>query len=50
MSFHTWSSEFGKCPVLQLEEADDWEEDVDSIMERFAQETALKPLYSICFA
>jgi len=34
----------------QLEETEDWEDSVDDIMERFSQETGLKPLYTICFA
>lgn len=40
--------------VLQLcqmlEEAEDWEDQVDEIMEGFAKETGMKPLYTICFA
>lgn len=38
------------CNMVQLEEAEDWEDQVDEIMEGFAKDTGMKPLYTICFA
>ena len=34
---------------VQLEASEDWEDDVDDIMQRFEAETRRKALYTICF-
>lgn len=33
----------------QLEEVDDWEDEIDSILAAFEKETGRKPIYTICF-
>lgn len=32
-----------------LNESEDWEDDVDDIMDKFSKETGRKPFYTICF-
>ena len=34
---------------MQLEEAEDWEDEIDEILLRFQGETGRRPLYDICF-
>lgn len=35
--------------LVQLEDAEDWEEEIDDIITKFEQETGRRPLYTICF-
>lgn len=35
--------------VLQLQDADDWEDELDDILTKFEEETGHRPLYDICF-
>ena len=35
--------------ALQLEEKDDWEDDVDEVMHKFEAETGSRPVFTVCF-
>lgn len=35
--------------AMQLEAADDWEDELDDILTKFEEETRHRPLYDICF-
>lgn len=35
--------------VLQLEEADDWEDEVDEVIARFEEDSKRQVTYTICF-
>ena len=35
--------------MLQIEDAEDWEDDIDDIMDKFEGQTGRRPLYTICF-
>ncbi len=35
--------------VVQLEASEDWEDEIDDIMEKWQEETQRKATYTICF-
>ena len=43
------SQEAAYMVLLQLEEKDDWEDEIDDIMRQFEREAGRQPVFTVCF-